>query len=120
MVRRVTAGANTGGTKMERFSAAIGLALSVLSVGGAFDTFTSVGLLPKLIVAALAAALIIFSAASWLAKHIRPAQENVGFGLPQEGRSKLRGGPVFRNRMAAWLRWILGWIMPPISPRLPA
>jgi hypothetical protein len=75
---------------MERFSAAIGLALSVLSVGGAFDTFTSVGLLPKLIVAALAAALIIFSAASWLAKHIRPAQENVGFGLHQEGRSKLR------------------------------
>jgi hypothetical protein len=31
-----------------------------------------------------------------------------------------RGGPVFRNRMAAWLRWILGWIMPPISPRSPA
>jgi NADPH-dependent curcumin reductase CurA len=29
-----------------------------------------------------------------------------------------RGGPVFRNRMAAWLRWILGWITPPISPRL--
>ena len=40
-------------------------------------------------------------------------------------RSKLidrmvRGGPVFRNRMAAWLRWILGSITPPISPRLPA
>jgi hypothetical protein len=31
-----------------------------------------------------------------------------------------RGGPVFRNRMAAWLRWILGLITPPISPRLPA
>jgi hypothetical protein len=31
-----------------------------------------------------------------------------------------RGGPVFRNRMAAWLRWILGWITPPISPRLSA
>jgi CBS domain containing-hemolysin-like protein len=30
----------------------------------------------------------------------------------------VRGGPVFRNRMAAWLRWILGWIMPPICPRL--
>jgi len=29
-----------------------------------------------------------------------------------------RSGPVFRNRMAAWLRWILGWITPPISPRL--
>jgi hypothetical protein len=32
--------------------------------------------------------------------------------------SEDRGGPVFRNRMAAWLRWILGWIMPPICPRL--
>jgi hypothetical protein len=32
----------------------------------------------------------------------------------------IRGGPVFRNRIAAWLRWILGWIMPPISPRSPA
>jgi DHA1 family tetracycline resistance protein-like MFS transporter len=31
-----------------------------------------------------------------------------------------RGGPVFRNRMAAWLRWILGWITPPIPPRLSA
>ena len=31
---------------------------------------------------------------------------------------QIRGGPVFRNRMAAWLRWILGWITPPISPRL--
>jgi O-methyltransferase len=31
-----------------------------------------------------------------------------------------RGGPIFRNRMAAWLRWILGSVMPPISPGLPA
>jgi len=31
-----------------------------------------------------------------------------------------RGGPVFRNRMAALLRWILGSITPPISPRFPA
>jgi len=31
-----------------------------------------------------------------------------------------RGGPAFLNRMAAWLRWILGSITPPISPRLPA
>jgi predicted P-loop ATPase len=33
---------------------------------------------------------------------------------------KQRGGPIFRDRMAAWLRWILGSITPPISPRLPA
>jgi hypothetical protein len=34
--------------------------------------------------------------------------------------SAKRGGPVFRNRMAALLRWILGSITPPISPRFPA
>ncbi len=33
---------------------------------------------------------------------------------------EIRGGPGLRDRMAAWLRWILGSIMPPISPRLPA
>jgi hypothetical protein len=27
-----------------------------------------------------------------------------------------RGGPVFRDRMAAWLRWFLGLITPPVSP----
>jgi hypothetical protein len=31
-----------------------------------------------------------------------------------------RGGPAWRDRMAAWLRWILGSITPPISPCLPA
>ena len=34
--------------------------------------------------------------------------------------SGVRGGPAWRDRMAAWLRWILGSITPPISPRLPA
>ena len=34
--------------------------------------------------------------------------------------SRSRGGPALRDRMAAWLRWILGSITPPISPRLPA
>ena len=29
-----------------------------------------------------------------------------------------RGGPGFRDRMAAWLRWILVSITPPISPAL--
>jgi len=33
---------------------------------------------------------------------------------------ELRGGPAFLDRMAAWLRWILGSVTPPISPRLPA
>ena len=40
--------------------------------------------------------------------------------IVQDEWQMLRGGPVFRNRMAAWLRWILGWVTPPISPRLPA
>jgi hypothetical protein len=30
--------------------------------------------------------------------------------------SDVRGGPGFRDRMAAWLRWILGSVTPPISP----
>jgi hypothetical protein len=40
--------------------------------------------------------------------------------LAQELPALLRGGPALRDRMAAWLRWILGLITPPISPRLPA
>ena len=32
-------------------------------------------------------------------------------------RQSPRGGPALRDRMAAWLRWILGLITPPISPR---
>lgn len=31
-----------------------------------------------------------------------------------------RGGPALRDSSAAWLRWVLGSITPPISPRLPA
>ena len=31
-----------------------------------------------------------------------------------------RGGPGIRDRMAAWLRWILGSVTPPISSGLPA
>ena len=33
-------------------------------------------------------------------------------------RCAFRGGPIFRDRMAAWLRWIPGSITPPISPLL--
>jgi predicted ATPase len=33
---------------------------------------------------------------------------------------EVRGGPALRDSSAAWLRWILGSITPPISPRLPA
>jgi hypothetical protein len=36
------------------------------------------------------------------------------------GEMMNRGCPAWRDRMAAWLRWILGSITPPISPRLPA
>jgi len=33
---------------------------------------------------------------------------------------RLRSGPVFRDSLAAWLRWIWVSVTPPISPRLPA
>jgi predicted NodU family carbamoyl transferase len=36
------------------------------------------------------------------------------YALVWEGA--IRGGPVFRDRMAAWLRWFLGLITPPVSP----
>ena len=36
------------------------------------------------------------------------------------GLRALRGGPALRDSSAAWLRWVLGSITPPISPRLPA
>ena len=42
------------------------------------------------------------------------------YALPMAKANELRGGPALRDRMAAWLRWILGSITPPISPRLPA
>jgi uncharacterized membrane protein YeaQ/YmgE (transglycosylase-associated protein family) len=29
---------------------------------------------------------------------------------------QVRGGSVFRDSLAAWLRWILGSITPPVSP----
>ncbi len=41
-------------------------------------------------------------------------------GVTINSAESFRGGPGLRDRMAAWLRWILGSIMPPISPRLPA
>jgi len=40
--------------------------------------------------------------------------DDAGAGFPE------RGGPALRDRMAAWLRWVLGWITPPISPGLSA
>jgi hypothetical protein len=45
-----------------------------------------------------------------------PAQ-TTPLNTPEDGKA-VRGGPALRNRMAAWLRWILGLITPPISPRL--
>ena len=44
--------------------------------------------------------------------------ESVGSGRKERGEH--RGGPALRDSSAAWLRWILGSITPPISPRLPA
>jgi hypothetical protein len=45
---------------------------------------------------------------------------NEAEAVEERGEVRQRGGPVFRNRMAALLRWILSSITPPISPRLPA
>jgi hypothetical protein len=42
-------------------------------------------------------------------------QASLVLGLALRNRD-IRGGPVFRDRMAAWLRWFLGLITPPVSP----
>jgi hypothetical protein len=56
-------------------------------------------------------------------------EENLGFWIDEatkivtlaDGKKlNVRGGPALRDSSAAWLRWILGSITPPISPRLPA
>lgn len=57
---------------METASAVLGLVLSLVSVGGAFETFSDIGLLPKLVLVAIAAGLLVFSAAKWFARYIRP------------------------------------------------
>lgn len=72
---------------METVSAVVGLLLSILSIGGAFDTFSDIGLLPKLVVVAIAAGLLVFSAAKWLAKLIRPTDP---IGLPAPERDMRR------------------------------
>jgi hypothetical protein len=75
---------------MERASLIVGVVLSVLSLGSAFDTFTDIGLLPKLFVSAAAACLVIFGAASLLSKYVKPGQFNIGYGLQEPERSKAR------------------------------
>ncbi len=55
---------------------------------------------------------------NWM-KHIEGGQKNF-YSVGSFVEPDSRGGPGLRDRMAAWLRWILGSIMPPISPRLPA
>src|SRR4029079_3595730 len=65
--------------------AVLGLVLSLLSVGGAFESFSDIGLLPKLVVTAIATGLVVFSVASWFTRYVHPA--GGGFGLPAPQRS---------------------------------
>ena len=77
---------------MEKLSAIIGFVLSLLSLGSAYDSFTTIELLPKLLVTGVAALLVIFSAAHWFARHLAPDQPFIGYGyLSQTARY-----PVFR------------------------
>ena len=75
---------------MDKLATGIGVLLSVLSLGSAYDNFTAIGLLPKLIITALAAAFLTLSLANWLSKKLRPSQQVVGFGAAQPDRSKTR------------------------------
>jgi hypothetical protein len=75
---------------MEKLSAIAGALLTLVSLGSAYETFTSIGLLPKLVVTALAAMLVAYSAACWFAEHLRPTEPNIGFGMPEPHRSLKR------------------------------
>ncbi len=68
---------------METLSATLGLLLSLLSVGGAFESFSDIGLLPKLIVTSIATVLVVFSVASRLARYIHPTGQGSGLLEPE-------------------------------------
>ena len=68
----------------------IGIILSLLSFGSAYDSFTNIGLWPKLYVTAIAALFFVFGIARWLANYLRPSEVNIGFGLPEPRRSRYR------------------------------
>jgi hypothetical protein len=72
---------------MEKLSAIVGFVLSLLSLGSAYDSFTTIELLPKLLVTGVAALLVIFSAAHWFARHLAPDQPFIGYGVPEPDRS---------------------------------
>lgn len=72
---------------MEKIAAFLGVVLSLVSVGSAFETFTTIGLLPKLIVTAAAALLVVLSIAHWLAKYVTPDNGFIGGGQPAPERS---------------------------------
>ena len=80
----------------------------------------AVAALPRHDLAAMAEALVNLT--KFRARMSVTQKETVGGPIDVAVLSKGegRGGPALRDRMAAWLRWILGLITPPISPRLPA
>jgi carbohydrate-selective porin OprB len=59
---------------------------------------------------------------SWkqYADELRDSGQKLKQEIMANTKSEFRGGPALRDSSAAWLRWILGSITPPISPRLPA
>jgi hypothetical protein len=71
---------------MEKLATAIGIFLSLLSIGSAYDTFTTIGLWPKLYVTAAAAFLLVFSAARRFAQYLPQDDQYFGFGIPAPRR----------------------------------
>lgn len=75
---------------MEKISTIIGLLLSLISLGSAYETFTTIGLWPKLFMTAVAALLLVFGAARWLASYLTPNEAYVGYGATPPRRSLSR------------------------------
>src|SRR6266849_7104544 len=72
---------------LEKIGIILGLVLSALALASAFENFSNVGLLWKLVVTAVAGLIMSQVVANWLAKWTNPSEQFPGFGRPPAGRS---------------------------------
>jgi len=53
---------------------------------------------------------------NYLKDQVMAEAGDLGINVTDDEQDPARGGSVFRDSLAAWLRWILGSITPPVSP----
>jgi hypothetical protein len=72
---------------LEKYNGYLALLTAVLAVGGAFETFTNLGLTAKLFVVAIAALSVSLYCARIFASRVKPEPATPGFGVESEGPS---------------------------------